>query len=410
LLAVDLGVSRGVVVRVYEQLTAEGYLNARHGAGTQVADTLAPVAPAPHRTYRPPTNPGLPEGGLFPRRVWLRAASRALAELTNEDLGYGDPAGLARLRSALSSYLGRARAVIAPADLIVVVNGFAQATRLLGEVLLGRGIAEIAVEDPGSVGLRDQLTRVGMVCRPVPVDEEGLRVDVLETIAVRAVVVTPAHQFPTGVVMSPDRRHRLLEWARAKGGLVIEDDYDAEYRYDRSPVGAIQGLEPDVVAYKKSVSKTLAPGLRIGWLVLPDLLVGALAQAKYATDLATGVWEQATLSEFITSGEMDRHIRRTGTRYQARRDRLVAELTARLPGWTIAGAGAGLHVLVYPSAGREERELVSLAQRSGLDARPLGDYAVAETDRPGLVIGYGHQHPSTLAGAVERLAAILQAG
>jgi GntR family transcriptional regulator/MocR family aminotransferase len=210
--------------------------------------------------------------------------------------------------------------------------------------------------------------------------------------------------------MSPDRRHRLLEWARAKGGLVIEDDYDAEYRYDRSPVGAIQGLGPDVVAYGGSVSKTLAPGLRIGWLVLPDLLVGALAQAKYATDLATGVWEQATLSEFITSGEMDRHIRRTGTRYQARRDRLVAELTARLPGWTIAGAGAGLHVLVYPSAGREERELVSLAQRSGLDARPLGDYAVAETDRPGLVIGYGHQHPSTLAGAVERLAAILQAG
>lgn len=407
-LAVDLGVSRGLVVRAYEQLTAEGYLHARRGSGTRVASVPGMPEHAPQRVARPPTNPGLPAGALFPRVAWSRSAARAMTQLPNADLGYGDPAGLARLRRELSAYLGRVRAVIAPPERIVVVNGFGQASRLLAEILIDRGIGEVGLENPGSVGLREQLTRVGMACRPIDVDEDGIRVDLLARSALRAVVVTPAHQFPTGVVMSPDRRHALLRWARETGGLVIEDDYDAEYRYDRTPVGALQGLGPDAVIYGGSVSKTLAPGLRIGWLVLPEHLVTAVTDAKYDADLGSGVWEQATLADFLAAGEMDRHIRRTRARYRERRDRLVGELAERLPGWTVTGTAAGLHLVVHPPPGHDEAALAALAVECGLDARPLSRYAVTPTARPGVVIGYGHQRPDTLTGAVVELASRLR--
>lgn len=407
-LAVDLGVSRGVVVRAYEQLTAEGYLHARQGSGTQVGTVATraetPLAP----TERPASNPGLPAGATFPRAAWARSAARSLAELPDSDLGYPDPAGHPRLRQELSSYLGRVRALRAPPGQIVVVNGFAQAGRLVADTLLARDVRQIGVEDPGSAGLRDQLTRAGMTCVPLPIDDCGIRVDVLAASALRAVVVTPAHQFPTGVVTSPDRRHALLAWARETGGLVVEDDYDAELRYDRTPVGALQGLGPDVVVHGGSVSKTLAPGLRLGWLVVPDHMVTAFTEAKYATDLATGVLEQVTLADFLASGEMDRHLRRMAVRYRARRDRLVEEIAVRLPGWEVTGTAAGLHLLLRPPPQFDEAELAALAQRHGLDARPLRHYAVAEPDRPGLVIGYGHRHPEALAASVTALAEHLQ--
>jgi len=407
-LASDLGVSRGVVVRAYEQLTAEGYLRARQGSGTEVA--AAPHRPAdrPQVVTRPSTNPGLPAGATFPRAAWLRSAGRALHQLPDADLGYGDPAGLSRLRGELSSYLGRVRALIAPPGRIVIVNGFGQASRLLADVLRERGVHQIGVEDPGSVGLRDQLTRTGMECVPVPVDRDGIRVDLLARSALRAVVVTPAHQFPTGVVMAPDRRHALLRWAGDTGGLIVEDDYDAEFRYDRTPVGALQGLGPEAVAYGGSVSKTLAPALRLGWLVLPEHLVTPLTEAKYAADLGSGVWEQATLADFLASGEMDRHIRRMATRYRARRDRLVSELGTHLPTWSVTGTAAGLHLVVHPPSDEDEAELVTLAAQSGLDARPLSQYAIAEPPRPGLVIGYGHRGPDALAGSVTDLARRIQ--
>jgi GntR family transcriptional regulator/MocR family aminotransferase len=403
-LADDLGVSRGVVVRAYEQLTAEGYLRARQGKGTQVAAVHRQPESGPRPPDRRPSNPGLPAGALFPRTAWLRSATRALAGLPDADLGYGDPAGHPRLRHELSAYLGRVRALIAPSERIVIVNGFAQATRLLVDVLKDRGIRQIGVEDPGSAGLREQLTGARMTCWPIPVDGEGLRVDLLARSTLRAVVVTPAHQFPTGAVMSPDRRHGLLRWARATGGQVIEDDYDAEYRYDRTPVGALQGLGPDAVIHGSSISKTLAPALRIGWLVLPEHLVSAVTDAKYAADLATGIWEQVTLADFLACGEMDRHIRRMTTRYRARRDRLVHEITTRLPGWSVTGTAAGLHLLVHPPRGCDEAALAALAQRCGLDARPLRQYAVRELDRPGLVIGYGLQRPDALSNGVVELA------
>ncbi|MBA3622165.1 MAG: PLP-dependent aminotransferase family protein, partial [Euzebyales bacterium] len=341
---------------------------------------------------------------LFPRAAWMRSATRALAELPDADLGYGDPAGHPRLRDELSAYLGRVRALIAPPERIVVVNGFAQASRLVADVLTARGIRRLGVEDPGSAGLRDQLTQAGMTCLPVPVDGDGVRIDALARSGVQAVVVTPAHQFPTGVVLSPDRRHALLRWARDTGGLVLEDDYDAEFRYDRTPVGALQGLGPDAVAYGGSVSKTLAPALRIGWLVLPERLVPAVTDAKYATDLATGILEQATLADFLACGEMDHHIRRMATRYRTRRDSLVTAIATHLPDWTVTGTSAGLHLVARPPPGFDEVALAALAQRCGLDARPLSQYAIFELDRTGLVIGYGHRRPDALTNAVTELA------
>lgn len=402
-LARDLDVSRGVVVRAYEQLAAEGYLRARQGRGTEVADVAGGAAPATPQPEVFPTNPGLPAGALFPRRAWLRSATRAMTQLSDADLAYGDPMGHPHLRAELSSHLGRVRAVIGPPERILIVNGFAQAARIMSEVLATGGIADIGVEDPGSAGLREQLRMAGMTCHPIPVDDGGLRVDALASTSLRCVVVTPAHQFPTGAVMAPQRRRALLSWARATGGLVIEDDYDAELRYDRSPVGALQGLGPEVVVYGGSVSKTLAPALRLGWLVLPERLVADARTAKYGIDLATATWEQVTLADFLASGEMDRHVRRSARRYRARRDRLVGAVAACLPGWQISGTAAGLHVVVCPPDGADDVALASLARRCGLDAQPLSRYTVAE-DRAGLVIGYGTLRPDALRSAVVELA------
>ncbi len=406
-LAADLVVSRGVVVRSYEQLAAEGYLRTQRGSGTRVASVPGvgprpPVAPE----YRP-SNPGLPSGATFPRAAWTRAATRALASLTDADLGYGDPAGLPRLREELAAYLGRVRALIAPPEQIVVVNGFAQASRLVAEVLHDRGIDRIGVEDPGSIGLREQLTTAGVTCVGISVDDEGIRVKELEPAGLRAVFVTPAHQFPTGVVTSPSRRHALLAWARSTGGLVIEDDYDAEFRYDRTPVGALQGLGPDVVIYGGSVSKTLAPGLRLGWLVVPEHLVGSFGDAKYAADLARGVLDQATMAELLASGQMDRHIRRMATAYRRTRDRLVEAVAEHLPGWQVTGAAAGLHLVLRPPSGNEEA-LAAMAQRSGLDARPLARYALTSRPVSGLVVGYGHQRPEAIVASVAELSRLLR--
>ena len=403
-LARDLGVSRGVVVRVYEQLTAEGYLNARQGSGTEIAEVPRPPAPTALASARPPTNPGLPSGAQFPRAAWLRSVQNALAELPDAAFGYGDPAGYATLRAELSAYLGRVRSLIAPPERIVIVNGFGQASRLIAEVLAQRATAQIGLEDPGSAGLREQLTGAGVTCVPIPVDGAGLRVDDLISSGVKAVVVTPAHQFPTGVVMSPERRHALLGWARDTGGLVIEDDYDAEFRYDRTPVGALQGLGPDVVVYGGSLSKTLAPGLRLGWLVGPDHLVPDLVAAKYAADLGTGIVDQATLADFLSRGELDRHIRAVTVRYRALRDRLVDSLAERLPNWAVTGTAAGLHLVVQPPPGSDELLLARIAAKSGLDARPLSHYAVGPLDQPGLVVGYGHLRPDAITSAVATLA------
>ncbi|UDY35097.1 MocR-like pyridoxine biosynthesis transcription factor PdxR [Dermatobacter hominis] len=403
-LAADLGVSRGVVVRAYEQLAAEGFLEARHGSGTTVAEVPAPDGRGSVAIEHRPSNPGLPSGADFPRAAWSRAAHRGLARLTDAELGYGDPAGLARLREELAAHLGRVRAVLAPPQQVVVTNGFAQASRLVADVLLARGIGRVGVEDPGSPGLREQLASTGLECVPIPVDAEGIDSAALAASRVRAVFVTPAHQFPTGIVMSARRRHALLDWARGVGGLLVEDDYDAELRYDRAPVGALQGLGPDVVLHGGSVSKTLAPGIRLGWLVVPDHMVREVTDAKYAADLCRGVIDQATVAELLASGELDRHRRRSAAEHRRRRDRLVAALGRSFPDWTVSGAAAGLHLVVQLAGEEDEEAVAAAAQSIGIDARPLRGYAVHAPTPRALVVGYGHQRADQLERAVAGLA------
>ncbi|CAN5830462.1 PLP-dependent aminotransferase family protein [soil metagenome] len=408
-LATDLDVSRGVVVRAYEQLVAEGYLRAHTGRGTVVGDvhTTAHTAPASVQRFTP-ANPGLPALGWFPRRDWLRATETAIADLADADLGYGDPRGHPRLRQALAAYLGRTRAVVAPVDQIVVTGGFAQGIRLVAEALVRHDVPAVGVEDPGSVGVIRTLQAGGTITRPVPVDEHGLDVARLTAGGLGAVVVTPAHQFPTGAVLAPTRRAALLEWATDRQGVVVEDDYDAEYRYDRSPVGALQGLAPDRVVYGGSVSKTLAPGLRLGWIVAPAWLAGTLADVKFWADVTTPVLDQVTLAVFIETGALDRHIRRTASRYATRRRRLLAAVARHLPGWTVTGVAAGLHaVLVPPSDIADPMSRDAVVAAGGLDVVPLSAYTQTDRSRPGLVVGYG---AATLDQIERGIAAIALAG
>ena len=281
----ELGLSRGVVVEAYAQLAAEGYLVTRQGGQTRVAPMAARQAPPEARLPdpRPPRfdfRPGGPDVSLFPRAAWLASIRRALRDAPDSRLDYGDPRGAPELRRALASYLGRVRGVAADPECVVVTSGMAQGMALFGRALVAGGGRRIAVEDPWSAPGRRQLESTGLDTVPVPVDEDGVRVDALAAERADAVAVTPAHQFPLGVVLSAERRFALVDWAARTGAFVLEDDYDAEYRYDRQPVGAVQGLAPELVAYAGSISKTLAPGLRIGWMVAPGRLVDAVAERQ----------------------------------------------------------------------------------------------------------------------------------
>jgi GntR family transcriptional regulator / MocR family aminotransferase len=408
-LALDLGVSRGVVVRAYEQLVAEGYLQARTGRGTVVSEVHAGAGatPPPVRPFEP-GNPGVPALGAFPRTEWLRALETAMRSLPDTDLGYGDPRGHPRLRRALAAYLGRTRAVVAPLDRIVVTGGFAQAARLVAETLAGHGVTTIGVEDPGSVGVLETLRRGGLATHPLPVDEHGIDVAALAASDVAAVAVTPAHQFPTGAVLAPARRTALLEWATARGAVVVEDDYDAEYRYDRSPVGALQGLAPDRVVYGGSISKTLVPGLRLGWLVAPGWLAASLTEAKHWADIAEPVLDQVALAVFIETGALDRHIRRMASRYATRRRALLTAVARHLPGWTVTGIAAGLHAVLVPPSPVPPDALDAMAHTpGGLRALPLAAYAQAVRPRPGLVVGYGAVTTDRIERGIAAMAAAL---
>jgi GntR family transcriptional regulator/MocR family aminotransferase len=391
-LAADLSVSRGVVVRAYEQLVAEGYLQAHTGRGTVVSDVHAPgsATPPPVRPFEP-GNPGVPALGAFPRTEWLRALETAMRSLSDAELGYGDPRGHPRLRRALAAYLGRTRAVVAPLDQIVVTGGFAQAARLIAEALVRHDVTTLGVEDPGSVGVLETFRIGGLATHPVPVDEHGIDVAALAAAdGLRAVSVTPAHQFPTGAVLAPARRTALLEWAVARDAVVIEDDYDAEYRYDRSPVGALQGLAPDRVVYGGSISKTLAPGLRLGWVIAPAWLATTLTEVKHWADIAEPVIDQVALAVFIETGALDRHVRRMAARYAARRRALLAAVARHLPGWSVTGIAAGLHAVLVPQQPVPPEAVEAMAHTpGGLGAIPLTAYAQAVRPGSGLVVGYG---------------------
>ena len=415
-LARDLGVSRGTVTHAYAQLVAEGYLVGRHGSGTYVADRpvpAAPVRPARPRAVPGPADrprhdlrPGIPDLTTFPRAAWLAATRRVLNSAPAEVFGAADAAGRPELRAALAAYLGRARGVVTSPDRIVICNGYAQAVTLMCRVVAAAGRhGAFAFEDFSLPKLPAAARAAGLTAPAVPVDEEGARVGDLRA---DALVVTPAHQYPLGVTLSAPRRGELIDWARETGGILVEDDYDGEFRYDRQPVGALQGLAPDRVVYAGTASKTLCPGLRLAWLALPGHLVAPVAQAKAELDRYAPALGQLVLADLITSGGYDRHVRRCRIRYRRRRDKLVGALSARAPHLALTGVEAGLHA-VLPLPGPDgERDAQARARRAGLAVDALADYyAAPDPPRSGLVIGYGTPPEHGFAPAVEALLAAL---
>jgi GntR family transcriptional regulator / MocR family aminotransferase len=417
-LAEDLGVSRGVVVRAYAQLAAEGYLDLRQGANPSVRGipfvepyVAEALSAALAQKIRYDLRPHQPDLGSFPRQVWLRSLRHVLGSATNADLGYIESRGLEQLRIELVHYLGRARGVVADPDRIVVTAGSTHTLSLIARVLASRGATRMGFENPSHRLLFATAERAGLTPVGIPVDRHGLRVDALPAANVSAVVGTPAHQFPTGVALTADRRAALALWARESGGLIIEDDYDAELRYDRAPIGPLQGLVPDRVAYIGSANKTLSPGIRLGWAVLPDDLVAPLTEELRSSVLHLSGIDQLALADFLHRGEFDRHIRRMRSVYKRRRDALVEGLEARLPELRVSGIAAGLHVVVeLPSPGPEARVCAEAAAR-GVAIESLSDHALPAYDGPrGLLIGYAGVPEPAIRLAVQELAAALHTG
>ncbi|MFR0357798.1 PLP-dependent aminotransferase family protein [Streptomyces sediminimaris] len=424
-LSADLGIARNTVAEAYADLVAEGWLTARQGSGTRVAtgvpptpsgqsgSTALPAGAAPHpRPRGHPAHdllPGLPDLAAFPRAEWLRAARRALTTAPNEALGYGDPRGRVELRTALAGYLARARGVRTDPGRILVCAGFSHGLQILGAMLRARGATTMAVESYGLDVHWRLLSDAGLRTVPLPFDELGTNPRTLTDQA--AVLLTPAHQFPMGGTLHRDRRAAVVDWARRTGGLVVEDDYDGEFRYDRQPVGALQGLDPDHVVYAGTASKSLAPGLRLAWLVLPPGLVEEAARAKGGKDTC-GVLDQLTLAEFLTSGAYDRHVRAARLRYRRRRDALVAELARRAPQVRATGIAAGLHVVLRLPPGTEQATLRAASWQDlaveGLHRYRHPDATLEPPDA--LVVGYGTPPDHAWSGALEALCAALPEG
>jgi GntR family transcriptional regulator/MocR family aminotransferase len=352
-------------------------------------------------------SPGVPDLSGFPRAAWLRAEKLVLEQASVADLGYGDPRGSQWLRTELAGWLARTRGLRADPDDIIVVTGVAQALALLAQVLRARAVGEIAVEDPGSRGSRDELAYWGLRPVPVPVDEHGLQVDDLARSGLRTVLLTPAHQFPTGVVLAPRRRRDLMDWAAGADALIIEDDYDAEYRYDRAPVPALQASAPGLVAYAGSTSKTLAPGMRLGWLIPPSRQHIDLIEAKHASDLGSPALPQLVLARLIASGELEQHIRLVRKRQRSRRDALLGALHEHLPAARVQGIAAGLHLLItFPGRTGPDTDLAEAILRTGVLVHPLSWHR-HRPGVPGIVLGYAAHTPDQLREAVRRIARIL---
>ena len=415
-LAADLGCSRWVVVQAYEQLGAEGYVEGRTGSATRVRSlegaAIAPVPPATAATTaaaRLDLGPGIPDLRAFPRRAWLDALRAELASAPYPELAYPEPGGHPRLRSVLAAYLRRVRgAVVDPRDVTVtsgVIDGMTQVWRALADS--GRSV--VAVEDPGWAWLRNGAAKTGLTLVPVPVDDDGLRVEELVGRRdVAAVVVSPAHQFPSGAVLAPARRRMLVDWARSSDVLILEDDYDAEFRYDRRPVGTVQGVEPSRVALFGSLSKTMAPAMGLGWAVTPPRWTEAI-RSRETRMTGPPVVDQLALARFIESGAYDRHLRVLRRTYRLRRDRLVDGLRHRIPDARVAGVAAGLHILVWLPPGVRAAVVQSAAEARGLAVMDLAACRVRADGAPeGLVLGYGNLDDGVVDAAVRALAAAVR--
>jgi GntR family transcriptional regulator/MocR family aminotransferase len=416
-LAADLGVARNTVARAYAELIAEGWLTSQHGSSTLVSQRAAEVVrsvAAPPRRRAPrrldhDLRPGHPDLSSFPRAEWSRAVTRALNAAPTEAFGYADPHGRPELRHALAQYLARARGVRARPCNIIVCSGAAEGLGLVAGALADAGVAAVAVEEFGLPAQRATLTRAGLACPPLTVDSHGADVVALESMAeVGGVLLTPSHQFPLGVSLHSDRRAAVIDWARRTGGVIIEDDYDGEFRYDRSPVGALHGVDPERVVYMGTVSKSLAPGLRLGWLLLSDHLVEAVARQKGDTEETCGFVEQLAMAEFIVSGSYDRHIRTMRAEYRRRREQLVAAVVRSSPKIAVSGMPAGLHVMLEELGGDESAPSRQLAwRRLGVERLELYRHPETDSERDGVVIGFAAPAPSAWSAALEALVRLL---
>ncbi|WP_406303373.1 PLP-dependent aminotransferase family protein [Streptomyces sp. NBC_00885] len=412
-LAADLRIARNTVADAYAELVAEGWLTAQQGSGTQVARRAAPRKPT---AGAPRTRParggpqyslmaGSPDLASFPRAEWLKAARRALTAAPHEAFGYGDARGRIELRTVLADYLARARGVYADPERIVICSGFVHGLMLMGKVLRRRRVREVAVESYGLDVHWNLLTEAGLRTSVLPYDELGTHTDELGGRGgAGAVLLTPAHQFPTGGALHPDRRAAAVDWARGTGGLILEDDYDGEFRYDRQPVGALQGLDPDRVVYMGTASKSLAPGLRLAWMVLPGELVGDVLEAKGSVDWVSSALDQLTLAEFIASGAYDRHVRGMRLRYRRRRDQLVAALAERAPHIRVSGIAAGLHAVLELPPGTERSVIQAAAwQNLAVEGVSRFRHGDAARGRDALVVGYGTPPDSAWTGTLDAL-------
>ena len=430
-LARDLGVSRGLVQDCYSQLLAEGYLTSRTGSATRVADLSAtgsgvgsgvgsPAASVPsRRPAEPPLiadfTPGVPDLSSFPRSDWAWAVKQACTEVAAADLGYGDPRGSEVLREVLAGYLRRVRAAAASPAQMIISTGFAQGINLVLRALAReRGVTGVAFEDPGYGSPEDDETvraalSVGLDVSYVPVDEQGLVVGELVRSGAQVVVVTPAHQSPTGVVLSPARRHALTDWARRDGRFVIEDDYDSEFRYDSEPVGALQGLAPDQVFLLGTASKSLAPAVRLGWVHAPAPLAPAVAAEKEMSDRGSCTLDQLALATLLTSGRYDRHLRRMRTVYAARRTALTDAFARHAPQVQLTGLVAGFQALAPLPPGADEAAVIAAARTRRVGLHGIGEYRGAPDAAapPALVMGFGNVRERAIEPAIAAVADLL---
>jgi GntR family transcriptional regulator/MocR family aminotransferase len=438
-LAAELGVSRIPVLDAFEQLLAEGYFEARVGAGTFVAGSLPGDVPrvsaaaggtarpgrrAVSRTRkvspRPEPDPWLRGSGAFrlsevaldhfPFQVWSRLINRHSRNPPRSLLSYGDPMGHRPFREALAAYLRTARAVRCEADQIMVVSGSQQGLEVSARVLLDPG-NRVWVEEPGYGGARDVLAMAGARLVPVPVDQEGLDVGegIRRSPRPRAVYVTPSHQYPLGVTMSASRRLQLLDFARRRGAWILEDDYDSEYRYDSLPIAALQGLDRDArVVYIGTFSKVLFPALRIGYVVVPADLVARFAAARESMDIFPPTLYQAVLTDFIGEGHFARHLRRMRQVYRERRGALVEAIRAQLGGaLRVVGDEAGAHLTATLRDRSGDRQVALRAAREGLRVMPLSSCYLGRPTRQGVVLGYGGTSLPDIAEGVRSLRRVL---
>jgi GntR family transcriptional regulator / MocR family aminotransferase len=432
-LARDLGVSRLSVLTAFDQLRHEGYMVGRTGAGTFVSDALPDerlqVSPASrplrsraktsasivavaadpwvHRPFRI----NVPALDKFPHTAWSRIVARCAHAITPKQMGYSHPAGLMELREAIAEHLRTARAVRCEAAQVLIVSGSQLALQLCARVVLGRGNL-VAMEEPGYPGAHSAFEAAGVDLAPVCVDDEGIDVAALDAIGrrVRAVYVTPSHQYPLGTSMSAARRMELLDWATHRNAWLIEDDYDSEYRYVSRPLGALQGMSATGrVVYIGTFSKVLFPALRVGYVVVPPALWDAFVEARDAFDICSPTLTQLALADFINEGHFARHIRRMRLVYEQRRDALLKGLATHCDGMlTVHNADAGLQIAAFLPPGLSDADVLARMGKRSLMATRLSTSYIGQQRRQGLLLGFGGWDERRIAAASRTLGEVVE--